>query len=86
MQTTDYSFHHANENMTTTIPLFSNPKNNSPQSAFYAAVPHSLSTIAILNWIQNVGLWDGKTRIHREKPFGASWNEGSLEVTKTQLT
>ena len=39
MQTADYSFHHANENVTTTVPLFSNPKNNSPQSAFYAALP-----------------------------------------------
>ena len=31
-QTADYCFHHANENVTTIVPLFSNPKNNSPQS------------------------------------------------------
>ena len=31
-QTADYCFHHANENATTIVPLFSNPKNNSPQS------------------------------------------------------
>ena len=36
-QTADYCFHHANENVTTIVPLFSNPKNNSPQSAFYTA-------------------------------------------------
>ena len=32
MQTADYCFHHANENMTAIVPLFSNPKNDGPQS------------------------------------------------------
>ena len=32
MQTVDYCFHHANEYMTKIVPLFSNHKNNSPQS------------------------------------------------------
>ena len=32
-QTADYFFHHANVNLRTIIPLFSSPKNNSPQSA-----------------------------------------------------
>jgi len=32
MQTVDYCFHRANENVTTIVPLFSNPENNSPQS------------------------------------------------------
>ena len=36
-QTVDYYFHHANENETTIVPLFSNPNNNSTQSAFYTA-------------------------------------------------
>ena len=31
-QTADYCFHPANEYVTTIVPLFSNPKNNSPQS------------------------------------------------------
>ena len=31
-QTADYCFPNANEYVTTTVPLFSNPKNNSPQS------------------------------------------------------
>ena len=31
-QTADYCFHHANDNVTTIVPLFSNLKNNSPQS------------------------------------------------------
>ena len=31
-QTAAYCFHHANQNMTTIVPLFSNPKNNSLQS------------------------------------------------------
>ena len=31
-QTADYCFPHANEYVTTIVPLFSNPKNNSPQS------------------------------------------------------
>ena len=31
-QTADYCFHHANEQVTTIVPMFSNPKNNSPQS------------------------------------------------------
>ena len=31
-QTADYYFHHTNEYVTKIIPLFSNPKNNSPQS------------------------------------------------------
>ena len=31
-QTADYCFHHANENVTTIVSLFSNRKNNSPQS------------------------------------------------------
>ena len=34
MQTADYRFRHANEFMTTIVPLFSNPKNNSPQSVY----------------------------------------------------
>ena len=34
-QTADSCFHHANEQVTTIVPLFLNPKNNSPQSAFY---------------------------------------------------
>ena len=29
-QTADYCFHHTNEYVTTIVPLFSNPKNNSP--------------------------------------------------------
>ena len=42
MQIADYCFHHANEYVTTIVPLFSNPKNNRPQSvdsqsAFYTA-------------------------------------------------
>ena len=32
MQTVDYCFHHANEYLTTIVPLFSNPKDNSLQS------------------------------------------------------
>ena len=32
-QTADYFFHHANVSMKTIFPLFSIPKNNSPQSA-----------------------------------------------------
>ena len=32
MQTTDYYFHHANENVTRLVPLFSNPKNDGLQS------------------------------------------------------
>ena len=36
-QMADYCFHHANENVTTIVPLFSNPKNNNPQSSFYTA-------------------------------------------------
>ena len=31
-QTADYCFQHANEYVTVIVPLFSNPKNNSPQS------------------------------------------------------
>ena len=31
-QTVDYCFHYANENVTTIVPLFSNPINSSPQS------------------------------------------------------
>ena len=31
-QTAEYCFHHANEYVTTIVPLFSNPKNNSLQS------------------------------------------------------
>ena len=31
-QTADYCFHHANENVTTIVPLFSNPKNSNPRS------------------------------------------------------
>ena len=31
-RTADYCFHLPNENLTTIVPLFSNPKNNSPQS------------------------------------------------------
>ena len=37
MQIADYCFHPANKYMTTIIPLFYNPKKNSPQSAFYSA-------------------------------------------------
>ena len=43
VQTADYCFQHANEYVTIIVPLFSNPKNNSPQSgcslqsAFYTA-------------------------------------------------
>ena len=40
-QTADYFFHHANVNMTTTVPLFSIPKNSSPRPVrslhFYTA-------------------------------------------------
>ena len=40
-QTADYFFHHANVNKRTIVPLFSSPKNNSPQSVrslhFYTA-------------------------------------------------
>ena len=40
-QTADYFFHQANVNMRTIVPLFSSPKNNSPQSVrslhFYTA-------------------------------------------------
>ena len=32
MQTADYCFHHASENVTAIVPLFSNPQNNGPQS------------------------------------------------------
>ena len=32
VQTADYCFQHANEYVTVIVPLFSNPKNNSPQS------------------------------------------------------
>ena len=41
-QTGDYCFHHANENMTTIVPLFSNPKNNSLQSvgSLHLTQPH----------------------------------------------
>ena len=41
-QTADYCFHHANENVTTIVPLFSNPKNNSPQSvrSLHFTLPH----------------------------------------------
>ena len=41
-QTADYFFHHANVNMRTIVPLFSSPKNNSPQPVrslhFYTAL------------------------------------------------
>ena len=42
LQTADYCFHHANENMTTIVPLFSNPKNNSPKSvgSLHLTLPH----------------------------------------------
>ena len=44
MQTADYCFHHANENMTAIVPLFSNPKNDGPQSVrslhFTLPLPH----------------------------------------------
>ena len=36
-QAEDYCFHHANEYVTTIVPLFSNPINNGSQSAFYTA-------------------------------------------------
>ena len=32
IQTADCCFYHANEQVTTIVPLFSNPENNSPQS------------------------------------------------------
>ena len=37
-QTADYFFHHANEDVTTIVPLFSSPKNNIPQCPFYTAL------------------------------------------------
>ena len=43
-QTVDYCFHHANEYVTTIVPFFSNPKNNSPQSAFYTAPSANIPT------------------------------------------
>ena len=41
-QTADYCFHQTNENMTTIVPLFSNPKNNSPKSvgSLHLTLPH----------------------------------------------
>ena len=37
-QTADYCFHHANEDVTAIVPLFSSPKNNIPQCEFYTAL------------------------------------------------
>ena len=51
-QTADYCFHHANENVTTIVPLFSNPKNNSPQSAFYTA-PFKIKTLRTDSSLRN---------------------------------
>ena len=39
-QTTDYCFYHANEYVTTIVPLFSNPKSNSPQWQLAVCVFH----------------------------------------------
>ena len=42
-QTANYCFHHANEYVATKVLSFSNPKNNSPQSAFYNALNQNLA-------------------------------------------
>ena len=44
-QTMDCCFYHGNENVTTIVPLFSNPKNNSRQSvhSLHFTLPHHLS-------------------------------------------
>ena len=41
-QTADYCFYRANENVTTIVPLFSDPKNNSAQSvrSLHFTLPH----------------------------------------------
>ena len=62
-QTADYFFHHANVNMTTIVPLFSIPKNNSPQPVrslhFYTAPMqwHVVLRFILLRMFRRIILW-----------------------------
>ena len=62
-QTADYFFHHANVNMRTIVPLFSSPKNNSPQSVrslhFYTAPMqwHIVLNFFLLRMFQRIIQW-----------------------------
>ena len=49
-QTADHCFHQANENVTTIVPLFSNPKNSSLQSvdSLHFTLPYSIIIIVLL--------------------------------------
>ena len=63
MQTADYCFHHANENVTTIVPLYSNPKNNSPQSvrSLYFTPPQLETwkrSIILEYWAISLLAWD----------------------------
>ena len=59
MKTADYCFHHANEYVTIIVPLFSNPKNNSPQSVRSLHFTLPLLTLSF------------STRKHSSMPFPA---------------
>ena len=63
-QTADYCLHHTNEHLTKIVPLFSDPKNNSPQSVcrLHFTLPHTKLNFTVQDVVQ-LTFWNGPVHI-----------------------